>query len=125
MAKAATWRRTAMTAAVLVALTVGCSDAGNGGSGAAVDESADVTTAAEDGSTVGDVAVDAMSDATGSMCGTQRRTLEVAVEAHIAMTGSPPVSVDDMVGDLLREAPSEFDIGPDGAVRAIPGGRCA
>jgi hypothetical protein len=125
MAKPTTGRGMAITAAALIALTVGCSATDSGRSGAVVDESADVTAASDAGSTVGDVAADAIADATRALCATERRTLEVAIDAYTAMTGSTPVSVDEMVGEFLREAPGELDIGPDGAIRAIAGGRCA
>lgn len=120
-----TRRGAAITVTALVALLAGCSAPDTSGSGTTVSESAGITTPSDDGSTVGDVAADAMSDATRALCGAERRTLEVASEAYAAMTGSLPTSVDDLVGDVLREAPAEFDIGPDGSVRAIPGGRCA
>jgi hypothetical protein len=125
MTRTTTWRGAAIAVTTLVALMAGCSAADTSGSGAAVSESADVTTPSDDDPTVGDVAVEAISDATRALCGAERRTLEVASEAYAVMTGSLPTSVDDMVGDFLREAPAEFDIGPDGSVRAIPGGRCA
>jgi hypothetical protein len=149
MATTTAWRGVAILATALVAILPACSAAGTGGSSALARQSADMTTPADEGtttaehtpdvdvttlderstddegSTVGDVAAGAMSDAMRAYCASERRTLEVAFDVHTTMTGSPPTSVDVMVGDLLREAPADHDIGPDGAIRAIPGGRCA
>jgi hypothetical protein len=129
-----TGRRTVILVAALAVLVVGCSAADTAewdqtpveqsGSITAPDPTSD-DDESDEGSTVGDIAAGAMSDATRALCATERRTLEVAVDAYTVMTGSTPASVEEMVGEFLREAPGELDIGPDGAIRAIPGGRCA
>jgi hypothetical protein len=56
--------------------------------------------------------VDEPSDAE---CGNELKTLQVAIEAYYAQTGTYPEDADVMVGDLIREAPRYFEV-TDGAI---------
>lgn len=71
--------------------------------------------------------LEASTDATSTTdCDTLRRTMEVAIEAFLAQTGELPATETDLVtSGMLRAEFDEFDLGDDGTVVAVPGGRCA
>lgn len=58
-------------------------------------------------------------------CASDRRTMEVAVEAYTIANGSPPdIEADLVTAEMLSTVSPTFDLGPDAAVVPAPGGGC-
>lgn len=59
-------------------------------------------------------------------CATQRRTMEAAIEAFLAQTGTAPATEAELVSSgMLRTEFEHFDLADDGTVVAVPDGPCA
>jgi hypothetical protein len=74
-------------------------------------------------------AVEIMAGAPGAAgaagCDATRQTVEVAVEAYLALNGEPPATQADLVdAQLLREAAPSFEIDATGTVVPAPGSPC-
>ena len=74
---------------------------------------------------VGEQAMDGDTDSsTGDPCAADKRTLEVAFEAYIALTGTTPADEAALVEEQLLRAEAEgYDI-VDGQIVVTPGGPC-
>lgn len=72
----------------------------------------------------GSPCADVFGQSEASACDTERRTLEVAVEAYTAQYGEPPASEDALVPEFLREPIERYDLDADAAVLPAPGGPC-
>lgn len=82
------------------------------------DAGADSITPA-DGSPCNDV----FSQNRDEMCRVEYRTLQTAIEAYLADTGTAPESLDVLVGGYLRELPDGFGLA-GGEVVSTPGSEC-
>jgi hypothetical protein len=68
---------------------------------------------------------EAVSDSEEDACVTAERNLATAAEAYHAKYGEQPVDQWTLVDEgFLREEYDEYDLTPDGAVTAVPGGGC-
>lgn len=80
--------------------------------------------------TAGDVAeqvetgVAAVPVAATLSCDTERRTLEVAIEAYTLLVGGAPPTEAGLVGDYIREESTLFDLDATGAIVPAPGSAC-
>jgi general secretion pathway protein G len=59
-----------------------------------------------------------------SVCRTDERALEAAIEAYYSQEGEYPSSEADIAPGFLREESEYFDVGPGGVIAPAPGSDC-
>jgi hypothetical protein len=70
------------------------------------------------------VGISAIQEAKAQLCDTERKTLEVAVEAYVAMNGDVPATEADLIPMLLRTEVTGYDLDAAGNVLPAPGSAC-
>ena len=113
-------RRLMVTVLLAVALgAAGCSSSGSGAGSKAPSTSArtgntslaGAKTAAEQQA----AAENNQNTAIAARCVTDLRSIQTAIAAYTAVNGGPPSSVAALAPDFLKEAPTEWQLGPAGA----------
>jgi hypothetical protein len=75
------------------------------------------------GGTVADGQV--FQQVSSQVCGVERRTIELAVEAFYAIEGRYPTTERELVdAQVLREEVTSYDVAPDGVITPAPGSTC-
>ena len=59
-----------------------------------------------------------------SACAAELKTVEVAIEAFVASTGSPPATMGDLEGTFLRTGSTDYTV-TDGVIGLATDGGCA
>jgi hypothetical protein len=73
-----------------------------------------------------EVAAGAVGDADVAACSIDQETIQTAVDAYELLNGALPASQQELVdAQLIREPSVRFEISPEGAVVASPGGPCS
>jgi hypothetical protein len=59
-------------------------------------------------------------------CGTERETLQTAIDTFTMLEGAPPATEADLVTEgYLRDESTMFDLDPAGAIVPAPTSRCS
>lgn len=111
--------RRGMVAAAMVMSMLAVGACSTGGSDDNAQQRPEAKTAAEQ-----KAAAEARTNsAIAARCQTDLRTVQTAIQAYRAVHDEAPSSMADLVGDMLSEAPEEWDlgpVGPDGLPTVVP-----